>query len=657
RLATPLEVRLAQLGRWLVAACLLLVVVVFASGVWRGIPVLEMFMIAVSLAVAAIPEGLPAVVTIALALGVQRMSRRAAIIRRLPAVETLGCTNIICSDKTGTLTENRMQVQRLWIGGAVHKGQGLLDLGIPQEGTDLFWALRVCGLCNSANIEHRASFTGGLVVQGDPTEAALVQLSHLLTKEVDKHHREYLLLGELPFSSERKRMTVLYSLKGEGVGLTKGAWEVILARSRYIHWGRERIPLTALSRQRISEIAEEMARDALRVMALAYKKADGLKDIEEGLTFVGLVGLYDPPRREVKAAIRKAEQAGIRTIMVTGDHKTTATAIGVELGLVQKTASVLTGHELDRLTDRELIMHLQHVSVFSRVSPEHKLRIVRCLKSMGHIVAMTGDGVNDAPAVAEADVGIAMGQGGTDVTKEASDMVLADDNYATIIHAIEEGRGVYTNIRKFVGYLLTCNVGEVLTMLVATLLKLPLPLVAVQILWMNLVTDGLPAVALGMDPPGEDVMRKKPRRINEHILSGGMARRIFGRGSLLGLSTVGVFAIGLWLYPGNMARARSLAFCTIVLAQLLHAFECSTYGAGPRGIVANPLLVSAVSVSILMQFAVVYVPLLRNLFRTVVLSPMDWGLILLFAGWPLVLNWTLRLLRNLASPRVSWLRT
>lgn len=656
RLSTPLEARLEQLGRWLVAACVVLVVGVFATGVWRGVPVLEMFMIAVSLAVAAIPEGLPAVVTIALALGVQRMSRRAAIIRRLPAVETLGCTDIICSDKTGTLTENKMKVQRVWLAGRVYQGEALERLSPPQEGTALFWALKVCGLCNSVNLQGGmgSGFPG---LQGDPTEIALVQFAHRVQRDLEKKRLETRLVGELPFTSERKRMTVLYDLGEARVGLTKGAWEVILARSQFLHGENERVLLTASQRKQIAEAAEDMAQDALRVMALAYKRSDTLIGVEEGLTFVALVGLYDPPRREVKQALRKASQAGIRTIMVTGDHKTTARAIGLELGLLEAPGEVLTGHDLDTLSDRELALHLRRVNVFSRVSPEHKLRIVRCLKSMGHVVAMTGDGVNDAPAVAEADVGVAMGQTGTDVTKEASAMVLSDDNYATIIHAIEEGRGVYENIRKFVRYLLTCNVGEVLTMFLATLLSLPLPLVAVQILWMNLVTDGLPAVALGMDPPDKDIMKRRPRKLNEHILSGGMVRKILGRGMLLAFSTLGIFALGLWLYPGDVARARSLAFSTIVLAQLFHAFECSTYGAGPRGIVANPLLVLAVGASILMQGAVIYVPWLQGLFSTVRLALGDWVLILVFAGWPLAINWTVRLVRRLVMPRVSWLRT
>ncbi|MFO7173107.1 MAG: HAD-IC family P-type ATPase, partial [Bacillota bacterium] len=574
---TPLQRRLDQLGRWLVLACLGICALVVVAGTLRGEPATRMFLTGVSLAVAAIPEGLPAIVTVALALGVQRMIRRNAIVRRLQAVETLGCATAILSDKTGTLTRNEMMVRAVWTPGRSYRvtGDGYRPAGeFYPEGSDrpcpaaedaaLVQTLRSGVLCNNAELvpPRQGDRSGAWGIQGDPTEGALLVAAAKAGEAPDRLFLSCRRLGEAPFSPERRRMAVLVAGPGgERVLHAKGAPDTILSLTTRVldPDGRVR-PLTEADRQAALAAAEAMAGAALRVLAVAYRplgpaepgqaadpspEADGVEALERDLVLTGLVGLMDPPRPEVRQAVRAAARAGIRTVMVTGDHPATALAVARELGIAGPGERALTGAEVEAMADEELVAAAATARVFARVAPQHKLRIVRAFKARGEIVAMTGDGVNDAPAVKEADIGIAMGRGGTDVTREASQLVLADDNYATIVAAVEEGRGIYDNIRKFIRYLLACNTGEVLTMFLAAAARLPLPLLPIQILWVNLVTDGLPAMALGMDPPEPDVMSRPPRRPDEGVFSRGLGGKILGRGLLIGLGTLALFLWGL----------------------------------------------------------------------------------------------------------------
>lgn len=667
---TPLQVRLAQLGRWLVAGCLGVVGVVFALGVSQGLPVYKMFLTAVSLAVAAIPEGLPAVVTISLALGVQQMLRRRAVVRRLPAVETLGCATVICSDKTGTLTRNEMTATRLWtpardvqvtgggysLSGEFFAGGRRVD---PMADPDLSVALRIGAVCSHARLQRPpaagASASPGAewAVFGDPTEAALLVLAAKAGFSPSDDRRR--IVSEAPFDSYRKRMSVLVREGGRLLVLTKGAPDAVLPLCTRVRRRGRVEPLAEAERRRIAGVVDDMAKQALRVLALAYAErrppargpsghgpgasghglgADAV-DWERDLVFVGLAGMMDPPRPEVKAALRTAAAAGIRTIMVTGDHPHTAAAVARQLGLMARGQEVVTGAMMDRWSEGELARHLRRSAVFARVSPHHKLRIVRALRRAGEIVAMTGDGVNDAPAVKEADIGIAMGRAGTDVTREASDMVLADDNYATIIAAVEEGRGIYDNIRKFIRYLLGCNVGEVLTMFCAALAGLPLPLLPMQILWMNLVTDGLPAVALSLDRPAPDVMRRPPRPPGESLFSGGLHVQIVLRGCMIAAWALAVFVVTLYGWRVGEAHARTLAFTTLVVLQLIYVFQArSDASAGRTGDEGgapkpNAYLTGAVLLSLAGQAAVLYVPPLQSAFGVVAPGLRDWLLI----GW------------------------
>jgi len=527
---TPLQRRLAQLGRVLVGACLAVVGVVVAAGIAGGAGAYQMFLTGTSLAVAAIPEGLPAVVTVALALGVQRMIRQRAIVRRLPAVETLGCATVICSDKTGTLTRSEMTVVKLVLPGVeldvtgsgyeptgeFRSGGAAVDLGEP----GLRRALLAGVFCNDARLE-RSSAAGSREwrVLGDPTEGALLVAARKAGIDPQALVRRHPRVAEVPFDSDRKRMSVVVREGGGFAVYVKGAPDVVLPRCRRALRDGKYEPLTPGERERLRLAAERMAAGALRVLALAYRplgegelSGEGPPRpdrLEADLIFLGLAGMMDPPRPEAARAVAEARRAGIITLMLTGDHPRTAEAIASQLGFDRTRA--VSGDEIDAMDDRRLAQALRDHRVFARVSPRHKLRIVRALKAQGHVVAMTGDGVNDAPAVKEADIGVAMGRSGTDVTREAAAMVLADDNYATLVAAVREGRGIYDNIRKFIRYLLACNTGEVLSMLFAALAGMPMPLLPLQILWVNLVTDGLPAIALGVDPPEADVMRRPPR--------------------------------------------------------------------------------------------------------------------------------------------------
>ncbi|HHW75289.1 MAG TPA: cation-translocating P-type ATPase [Firmicutes bacterium] len=651
RSVTPLQARLGRLGRILVWACLAICAVMALLGIIRGEAPYTMLMAGISLAVAAIPEGLPAIVTVSLALGVQRMIRRRAIVRRLPAVETLGSATVICSDKTGTLTENRMSVNRIFAGDTLFgfsqsrfqqiKGQNSGrkgGSGIPARGSALYRSLFIAAQCNNAYRE-------GGAYRGDPTEVALLKIAAAAGIEPDGRFRE----REYPFSSERKMMSVIQRGRGRRRQLlVKGAPEIVLERCRYYLSAKKGVvALTASIRRELLSQLEIMAGLAMRPLAVAYRDlppdggtgaaAEREELIERGLTWTGLFGLEDPPRPEALPAIRLCRRAGIRVVMITGDHRSTAEAIARRLEILEPGGSVLTGGELNALDDRQLQRIIGQVQVFARVSPFHKLRIVRALKGEGEVVAMTGDGINDAPAVKESDIGIAMGLTGTDVTREAASLVLSDDNFSTIVAAVEEGRTIYSNIRKFIRFMLGCNTGEVLTMLLAVLCGLPLPLRAIQILWINLVTDGLPALALGVDLPSEELMEAPPRRRDEDLFSRGLWGKLLLRGIAIGVVTVALFSLALSMGE-SMARARTIAFAALITAQLVYVYDCRSEGPSSRKQPRNFLLDAAVLSSCLLMVVVIHHPRLSIYFGTAALAAEEWAVVCAAAFLPAMVD-------------------
>lgn len=659
---TPLQRRLDLLGKQLVAFCLIICALVALIGVFRGEQIYDMFLFGVSLAVAAIPEGLPAIVTVVLTIGVQRMIRKNVIIRRLPAVETLGCATVICSDKTGTLTENRMSVRKVYINDEIvlvsgtgyrHEGSFLTEDGeLVKNLSGEFKRLLEIGVsCNNASLSREkggilSSLTGSkeIVPYGDPTEVAILMAGLKGGLEKPKIDQKFVRIKEFPFDSERKRMSVIVkSRRGELFLFTKGAPDVILSLCTNVKRNGQTIKLNSKEEKNILKINEDMGIEALRVIAFAYRKlsiADiSEKTLERDLTFLGMMGMIDPPRPEAIDAIKKCFSSGIRPIMITGDHKSTAWAVAKELGMIRQDSKILTGQEIDNISESEFLRYIEDVAVFARVTPQHKIKIVRALKKKGHIVAMTGDGVNDAPAVKEADIGVSMGVNGTDVTKEASAMILMDDNFASIVAAVEEGRIIYDNIRKFIRYLLSCNVGEVLTMVWTSILGMPLPLLPIQILWVNLVTDGLPAMALGIDPPERDVMQRKPRGRSENIFSRGLGKKIIYRGVLISLVTLAAFILSGIYTHGDLMISRTAAFATLVFAQLLFVFECRTEQSGVRWI--NPLtniyLTLAVMLSAGMMLAVIYVPFFHPVFQTASLDINMFLLVMALAGFGAIL--------------------
>ncbi|MGI5858018.1 MAG: cation-translocating P-type ATPase [Tepidanaerobacteraceae bacterium] len=654
---TPLQKRLNLLGKQLVVLCLVICATVALLGVIRGEKIYDMFLFGVSLAVAAIPEGLPAIVTVVLTLGVQRMIRKKAIIRRLTAVETLGCATVICSDKTGTLTENRMSVRKIYIDGETimvtgtgyrNEGEYLTQEGKPLKSLpkEVKKLLEIGISCNNARInrEKRANIFGTfsnkqLVPYGDPTEVAILVAGLKAKVEKEDVDGNYVRIREIPFDSDRKRMSVVVkSRKGEIYLFTKGAPDVVLSLCTNLEVSGGIRPITKKDEKNILIVNEDMGREALRVLGFAYKKLSitELQDVdpERNLIFLGMMGIIDPPRPEAVLAIQKCFKSGIRPVMITGDHKSTAWAVAQELGMLTRDSKILTGQDMDNMSESELFKQIDDIAVFARVTPRHKLKIVRALKKKGHIVAMTGDGVNDAPAVKEADIGVSMGINGTDVTKEASSMILMDDNFASIVAAVEEGRIIYDNIRKFIRYLLSCNVGEILTMIWTSVLGLPLPLLPIQILWVNLVTDGLPAMALGIDPPDENVMNRRPRGKNENVFSQGLGNKIIYRGVIISLVTLAAFIIVNIYGQSNLEMARTAAFATLVMSQLLFVFECRTENASVRW--QNPFgniqLTLSVIISTAMLLAVIYIPLLQPIFHTVPLDKNILILVLSLAG-------------------------
>lgn len=650
KLATPLEMKLAELGKILIVVAVLLTMLVVGLGVIQGHPTYEMFLAGVSLAVAAIPEGLPAIVTVALSLGVQRMIRKRAIVRKLSAVETLGCASVICSDKTGTMTENQMTVKEIFLNGEnvyvsgdgyqtqgdFFVGQRKLDSSSPNLEKMLLYGM----LCNNAAIMVKK---GKNFIDGDPTDGALLVAARKIGLAAERKE-DFRVIKEIPFDSERKRMSVVIEDKNNMRFLvTKGAPDVLLQRITQHHGKDGRKPVNREVRSQIEKAINSMADKALRTIAICMKPLTANESIdsamlENDLTFIGLYGLMDPPRKEVKAAIRECREAGIKTVMITGDHVKTARAIAVNLEVLPEGGKVIDGQQMNRMSAEELSEIIDDAYVFARVTPEHKLKIVKAFQEKGHIVAMTGDGVNDAPAIKASDIGISMGISGTDVTKEASSLILMDDNFATIKSAIEEGRNIYENIRKFIRYLLASNVGEILVMLFAMLLALPLPLIPVQILWVNLVTDGLPAMALGLDKAEEDVMRRAPRNPREGIFARGLGYKIVSRGILIGAVTLIGFILAYQGNPENLIFAQTIAFTTLVMAQLIHVFDCrSEHSVFSRNPFENKYLVGAVISSILLLLVVVYWPPLQPIFHTVSLSLRDWMLVIGLAAIPTVL--------------------
>ncbi|MGU3469783.1 calcium-translocating P-type ATPase, SERCA-type [Paenibacillus sp. D51F] len=664
---TPLQRRLEQLGKILIVVALFLTVMVVVAGILHGQPAYGMFLAGVSLAVAAIPEGLPAIVTVALALGVQRMIKRKAIVRKLPSVETLGCASVICSDKTGTLTQNKMTVTRIWSGGRQLEvtGEGYAPAGgcyadgqqvEAKDDASLRRMLQVAALCNNAELIHaeegeERKSKGGQTepkeewtLKGDPTEGALVVLAAKMGLSKSSLGGLYKREQEFPFDSERKRMSVVVSHQGGRIACVKGAPDMLLERCSYILWEGKVVPFTGTLRQKVQQAQEGMAQSALRVLGLAYRdlrphdKCESAEDTECQLIFAGLTGMIDPPRREVQGAIATCRRAGIKTVMITGDHQLTAEAIAAQLGIMPRGGLSISGRELAGLSDDDLDKVVDNIYVYARVSPEHKLRIVKSLQRKGHVVAMTGDGVNDAPAIKAADIGIAMGITGTDVSKEASSLVLGDDNFSSIVAAIEEGRGIYENIRKFIRYLLASNVGEILTMFLAMMAGLPLPLLPIQILWVNLVTDGLPAMALGVDQAESDLMTQKPRSAKENIFARRLGWKIVSRGVLIGVCTLGAFWITLKTAPQNadgLVLAQTVAFVTLVMAQLIHVFDCrSSRSIFHRNMLQNKYLVLSVLSSLGLMLAVVYVPALQPIFKTVPIGFREWCLVFVAGGIP-----------------------
>lgn len=679
---TPLQKRLAELGKVLVGACLFIVVVIFALQLLRGGKVLEVLLVSVSLAVAAVPEGLPAVVTMTLALGLQRMVKRHALVRKLPSVETLGSVTVICSDKTGTLTRNEMTVreivtasQSVRITGAGYSPHGeflRIDLSyddkngdpaaetriVAQDDPELQPLLTASARCNNATIHPKDGENDGWQVIGDPTEGALLVLA---TKagipSLDSNEK---MLFEIPFDSNRKTMSVVIrSADGRIVMHSKGAPEMLLGKCLRERRGNTEVELTDERRREIMHTSSRLASRAYRVLALAYRDqtSSGPENKEEsGLVFTGLVGMIDPPRDEAREAVKKCRIAGIRPVMITGDHPETALAIARELLIADDQSRVMSGRELDEATTEQLELDVESVSVFARVSAEHKLRIVKALKARGQIVAMTGDGVNDAPAVKAADIGIAMGVTGTDVTKEASDMILMDDNFASIVSAVEEGRGIFDNIRKFIHFLLSCNTSEVLLMFIAALVGWPGPLMAIQILWINLVTDGLPALALGMEPPEKDIMNRRPRAPEQAVLTKQSGLLILCHGLLIASVTLA----GFWLiYRGEetqLARARTVTFAVAAFSQLFFAFGCRShrYTMPELGVFSNHWLFGAVAVSVLLQLGIMTIPWPQKVFEAATLLPSEWLLILLLSVIPVTVIELIKIARSYRKTSSKW---
>ena len=653
---TPLQNRLADFARKLGFIVIAISVIVIAIGIIRGHELVEMITTGIALAVAAIPEGLPAVVTITLAIGLKKLAKHNALVKKLPAVEALGSTSVICADKTGTLTKNEMTVRKIWYRDKLIgvTGKGFEPTGDflhdnkkidPTKDKTLSLLLRTGMLCSNVELEENEENRSWEIV-GDPTEGALVVLAKKAGIEKDKLDEQNPRIYEFPFTSERKMMSTVNRTGNKNILYVKGAPETILSLcSRIYENGKER-RLERKERDSILELNQNLSNEALRVLALAYREVKTKRfdeKLERELVFIGLAGMIDPPRPDVEENVRLCRQAGIKVVMITGDHKNTALAIAREIGMFEEGKKALTGEELDSLSDEKLVEMVEEISVYARVNPEHKVRIVKAFKKKGHIIAMTGDGVNDAPALKNADIGVAMGIKGTDVAKEASDMILADDDFSNIVRAVQGGRHIYDNIKKFIYYLLSSNIGEVLVVFMAMLIFIDptgsalLPLLAVHLLWINLVTDGPPALALGLDPPSPDVMSRPPRDPKEKILTRGAMNYLIMVGIIMCIGTLGVFWWGLNF---SLDKARTLAFTTLVIYEMFNVINCRSlkYSMFRIGIFSNRKLIYAVAASIILQLLVIYVPAIQAGFRTVALGLMDWLVIVAVSSTVMIIT-------------------
>ena len=593
---TPIQKKLNQVGKILGVICLMICLVIFVIGIIKKIPPMEMFMTSVGLAVAAIPEGLPAIVTIMLSIGVTKMAKRNSIIRKLPAVETLGSSNVICSDKTGTLTQNKMKV-----------------VEIKAENPN--FAMELATMCTDSKIEVN---NGKVEVVGEPTEIALVEIAYKNQLDKNQLYQSKPRVNEIPFDSTRKMMTTIHKLEnGKYRVITKGAPDVLLKKC------------IGINKEKITKENESMANKALRVIAVAYKDMEQLpnkiesSNIESNLHFVGLIGMIDPPREGVKEAVETCKKAGIKTVMITGDHIATAKAIAEKIGIYSKKDRAITGEELDKLNQESFEKEIQKYTVFARVTPEHKVRIVKAWQKNGAVVAMTGDGVNDSPALKSADIGIAMGKGGTDVAKNASDMILVDDNFVTIVDAVKQGRNIYDNIRKAIHFLIATNIGEIVTIFMGLVLGLQSPLLAIQLLWINLVTDSLPAIAIGLEPPEKDIMERKPIDSKKGIFADGLWSKIILEGMMIGMLTLIAFSIGNKYYGVEVGR--TMAFISMGLLELVHSFNIkSEKSIFKVGILENKFLIGSFVLGFFVQTIVVCIPALANIFNVISLTSTQW---------------------------------
>lgn len=629
---TPLQKKLAELGKTLGFVALGICALMFLVGLLQKRDILEMFLTAISLAVAAIPEGLPTIVTIVLAMGVQKMIKENAIIRKLPAVETLGAVNIICSDKTGTLTQNKMTVIKFY---ANKETQDIDKLNIENATHKML--LENLVLCNDATFSKDSS-------TGDPTEIALLEAGskyNIIKNNIENEHKR---IDEIPFDSDRKLMTTINIFGDKNYVMTKGATDNLLKVSTKAYINGEIVPLTDEIKENIMDASNKMSKNALRVLGAAYKTLEddnyNKENLETDLIFIGLVGMIDPPRESVKDSILECKNSGIKTIMITGDHKITAFAIAKELGIAEYESQAIFGYELDDMSDSELSSKIENLRVFARVSPEHKVKIVKALKSKGNIVSMTGDGVNDAPSLKAADIGVAMGITGTDVAKGASDMVLTDDNFSTIVSAIKEGRNIFNNIKKSIIFLLSCNLGEILALFIGILLGWPAPLRPIHLLWVNLITDSLPALSLGIDPGDPSIMDEKPRDPKESLFAGGAGVSLILNGLLIGVLTLIAFEVGRIRYSDSLMHAQTMAFVVLSVSQLFHSFNMRhpKKSIFQLGFFTNKYLFVSVLFGILLQNMVIIIPFLASTFKVFKLTIQNWIFVCALSIVPLVVN-------------------
>ncbi len=619
---TPIQKKLAKVGKSLGIGCLIICLVIFIIGLFKKIEPIEMFMTSVGLAVAAIPEGLPAIVTIVLSIGVTKMAKKNSIIRKLPAVETLGSSSVICSDKTGTLTQNKMQVVEEF------------TLGLSKNNL-----IKLACMCTNSEVQIEGQKK---VAKGEPTEAAIV--NEALNQNIDKNelYTKMRRVADIPFDSTRKMMTTIHKFENKYMIITKGAPDIILGKCKYYNENENLKVIDLNINRKINENNEIMANKALRVIAVAYKIIDTIpskiesNQIEDGLTFVGLIGMIDPPRKGVKEAVAACRRAGIKTVMITGDHILTAKAIAKELGILKMRDGAITGKELDQISQKELEKNIMSYSVFARVSPEHKVRIVKAFQSEGAVVAMTGDGVNDAPALKNADIGIAMGKNGTDVAKNAADMVLADDNFVTIVEAVKQGRNIFDNIRKAIHFLIATNIGEIVTIFMGLILGLKSPLLAIQLLWINLVTDSFPAIALGLEKSDANIMNRKPIDSKKGLFADGLWSKIFVEGTMLGMLTLFAFSIGNKMY--SLEVGRTMAFVCLGILELVHSFNIkSEESIFKVGIFENKYLVGAFLLGMIMQVGVVIFSPIASIFKLVPLNNIQWIYTILISLVPIVI--------------------